>query len=153
MEVSRSGFYEHLGRKKSNARIERGALEGFVVEAFERRKGRCGCRRIDRELRKSGIAVSEKRVLRIMRKPGFAGRGATRKHRIQKKAEPGDPRLNLASGGRHRMHARERRAALSRRRDRRLLPQGRGLVDVRAHHREGRDRRDRAGGWQGGPAG
>ena len=40
--------------------------------------------------------MSEKRVLRIMRKPGLAGRGATRKRRIQKKAEPGDPRLNLA---------------------------------------------------------
>ena len=96
MEVSKSGFCEYLGRKKSNARIERGALEGFVVEAFERHKGRYGYRRIDRELRKSGIVVSEKRVLRIMRKPGLAGRGATRKRRIQKKAEPGDPRLNLA---------------------------------------------------------
>lgn len=95
MKVSRSGFYEHLGRKKSNAQIGRGALEGFVVEAFERHKGRCGCRRIDRELRKSGIVASEKRVLRIMRKLGLAGKGATRKHRIQKKVEPGDPRLNL----------------------------------------------------------
>ena len=51
MKVSRSGFYEHLSRKKSSARIERGALEGFVVEAFGRRKGRYGYRRIDRELR------------------------------------------------------------------------------------------------------
>lgn len=31
-----------------------------------------------------------------MRKPGLAGKGATRKRRIQKKVEPGDPRLNLA---------------------------------------------------------
>ena len=46
MEASRSGFYEHLGRKKPNTQIERGAPEGFAVEAFERRKGRCGCRRI-----------------------------------------------------------------------------------------------------------
>ena len=61
-------------------------------------------------------------------------------------------RAQRASGGRHRMHARERRAALPRGRDRRLLPQVRGLVDVRVHRREGRDRRDRAGGWQGGPA-
>ena len=53
MEVSRSGFYEHLSRKKPNARIERGALEGFAVEAFGRRKGRYGYRRIDRELRKA----------------------------------------------------------------------------------------------------
>lgn len=106
MEVSRSGFYGHLGRRRSNARIERGAPEGFAVEAFGRRRGRYGCRRIDRELRKSGIAVSEKRALRTMRKLGLAGRGATRKHRIQKKVGPGDPRLNLAerafaAGGRN----------------------------------------------------
>ena len=95
MKVSRSGFHEHLGRKKSNAQIGREALEGFVVEAFERHKGRYGCRRINRELRKSGIAASEKRVLHIMQKLGLAGRGATRERRIQKKVEPGDPRLNL----------------------------------------------------------
>lgn len=108
MEASRSGFYEHLGRKKSNAQIEREALEGFVVEAFERRKGRCGRRCIDRELRKSGIAVSEKRVLHVMQKFGPAGKGAARKRRIQKKVEPGGPRLNLVEraftvGGRNRL--------------------------------------------------
>ena len=108
MKASRSGFYEYLGRKKSNAQIEREALEGFVAEAFERHKGRYGYRRIDRELRKSGIAVSEKRVLRTMRKLGLAGKGATRKHRIQKKVEPGDPRLNpveraFTVGGRNRL--------------------------------------------------
>ena len=108
--VSKTGFYEYLGRKKSNAQIGREALEGFVAEAFERHKGRCGYRRIDRELRKSGIAVSEKRAPRIMRKLGLAGRGATRKRRIQKKAEPGDPRLNLAerafaAGGRNGLRA------------------------------------------------
>ena len=95
MKASKSGFYEHLSRKKPNAQIEREALEGFVVEAFERHKGRYGCRRIDREPRKSGIAASEKRVLRIMQKLGLAGKGATRKRRIQKKVEPGGPRLNL----------------------------------------------------------
>ena len=95
MKVSKSGFYEYLGRKKSDAQIEREAIEGFVVEAFERHKGRYGYRRINRELRKSGIVVSEKRVLRIMQKLGLAGKGATRKRRIQKKIEPGDPRLNL----------------------------------------------------------
>ena len=95
MKASKSGFCEYLSRKKSNARIEREALEGFVVEAFRRRKSRYGYRRIDREPRKSGIAVSEKRVLRIMQKPGLAGKGATRKRRIRKKVEPGDPRSNL----------------------------------------------------------
>ena len=108
MKVSKSGFYEYLGRKKSNAQIERGALEGFAVEAFERRKDCYGCRRIDRELRKSGISVSEKRVLRTMRKLGLAGKGATRKHRIRKRVEPGGPRLNRVEraftvGGRNRL--------------------------------------------------
>lgn len=106
VEASKSGFYGYLSRKKSNARIEREALEGFVVEAFGRRKGRYGYRRIDRELRKSGIAVSERRVLRIMRKLGLAGKGATREHRIRKKVEPGGPRSNpaeraFAVGGRN----------------------------------------------------
>ena len=40
--------------------------------------------------------MSEKRALRTMRKLGLAGRGATRKHRIRKRVEPGGPRLNLA---------------------------------------------------------
>lgn len=110
MKVSKSGFHEHLGRKKSNVQIEREALEGLVVEDFERHKGRYVYRRIDRELRKSGIAASEKRVLHIMQKLGLAGKGATRKRRIQKKVEPGDPRLNLAEraftvGGRNRLRA------------------------------------------------
>ena len=47
-------------------------------------------------------------MLRIMRKLGLAGRGATRKRRIRKKVEPGDPRPNLAerafsAGGRNRL--------------------------------------------------
>ena len=108
MKVSKSGFCEYLGRRKSNARIEREALGGFVVEAFGRRKGRCGYRRISRELRRSGIAVGERRVLRVMQELGLAGKGATREHRIQRKVEPGDPRLNLVEraftvGGRNRL--------------------------------------------------
>lgn len=108
MKVSKSGFYEYLGRRKPNARIGREALEGSVAEAFERHKGRHGHRRINRKLRKSGIAVGEKRVLRVMRKLGLAGKGAARKHRIQKKVEPGDPRLSLVEraftvGGRNRL--------------------------------------------------
>ena len=111
MKVSKSGFYEqHLCRKRYNAQIERGTLEGLFVEAFERHKGRYGYRRINREPRKSGIAVSEKRVPHIMRKLGLAGKGAARKRRIQKKVEPGGPRLNLverafSAGGRNRLWA------------------------------------------------
>ena len=54
--------------------------------------------------------MSEKRALRTMRKLGLAGKGATRKHRIQEKVGPGDPWLNLvgrafAVGGRNRLWA------------------------------------------------
>ena len=38
MKVSKSGFYEYLGRKKSNAQIEREALEGFAVEVLRKRQ-------------------------------------------------------------------------------------------------------------------
>ena len=64
--VSKSGYYEFRNRRKSNQQIEREALEGFVVEVFNEHKARYGYSRINRELRKIGITVSEKRVLGIM---------------------------------------------------------------------------------------
>lgn len=97
MGVSKSEYYDYLKRRKPNARIEREALEGFVVEKLELRKGRYGYRRIDREPRRDGIAVSEKRVLGVMRKPGLKAKGATRGHRRAKAVEMGDPRVNLAN--------------------------------------------------------
>ena len=98
MKVSKSGFYEHLGRKKSNAQMEREAQGPLRLPAHRPRTA------------KSGIAASGKRVLHIMQKLGLAGRGAARERRIQKKVEPGDPRLNLAErafavGGRNRLRA------------------------------------------------
>lgn len=95
LHVSKSEYYDYIKRRKSNAQIEREALEGFVVEKFEQHKGRYGYRRINRELRKEGIVVSEKRVLAIMRKLGMQAKGATRKHRRAKVVEKGDPRINL----------------------------------------------------------
>ena len=95
LKASKSGLYEHPGRKKPDARIESEALEGLAVDAFRRHKGRCGCRRIDQELRRGGIVVSGKRVPHIVRKPGIVAEGAARRHRIAKKVEPGDPRLDL----------------------------------------------------------
>ena len=95
--VSKSEYYDYLKRRKSNAQIEREALEGFVVEKFELHKGRYGYRRINRELRRDGIAVSEKRVLSVMRKLGLKAKGATRRHRRAKAVEMGDPRVNLVN--------------------------------------------------------
>ncbi|MEC4295549.1 IS3 family transposase [Adlercreutzia shanghongiae] len=97
LRVSRSEYYDYIKRGKSNAQIEREALEGFVAERFEAHKGRYGYRRINRELRKDGIVVSEKRVLNVMRKLGLQAKGATRKHRRARAVEAGDPRVNLVN--------------------------------------------------------
>ena len=94
LRVSRSEYYDHSNRPKSNAQIGREALEGFVVEKFEPRKGRYGYRRINRELRRDGIVASEKRVLAVMRRLGLQAKGTARKHRRAKPVERGDPRAN-----------------------------------------------------------
>lgn len=94
MKVSKSGYCEYIRRRKSNARIERGALEGFAKDAFERHRAGYGYRRINQELRKMDILVDGKRVLHIMRRLGLAAEGATGKRRKQKAVEPGDPRPN-----------------------------------------------------------
>jgi len=97
LKVSKSGYHGFLGRRKSNAQIEREAPGRFVVEIFDRHKGRYGYRRINRELRRSGIAVSEKRILNAMGKLGLQAEGATRKHRRSGPVEKGDPRVNLVN--------------------------------------------------------
>ncbi|MCQ5091891.1 transposase [Slackia exigua] len=66
---------EGPGRGKPNARIEREAPEGFAVDASGHRKGRCGCGRNGCGFGKSGIAVSEKRTLHVMQKPGPIAKG------------------------------------------------------------------------------
>ena len=94
LRVSRSEYYDYLNRPKSNAQIGREALEGFVVEKFELHKGRYGYRRINRELRRDGIVVSEKRVLAVMRRLGLQAKGTARKHGRAKPVERGDPRVD-----------------------------------------------------------
>ena len=95
LHVSKSEYYDYLNRPKSNAQIERGALEGFVVEEFGLHEGRHGCRRINRELRRDGTAAGGRRVLAVMRRLGLQAKGTTRKHRRAKPVEKGDPRVNL----------------------------------------------------------
>ena len=94
LRVSRSEYYDHLSRPKSNARIGREAPEGLVVEKLEPRKGRYGHRRINREPGRDGIVVSGKRVLAVMRRPGLQAKGTARRHGRAKPVERGDPRVN-----------------------------------------------------------
>ena len=95
--MSKSGCHGFLGRRKSNAQTGREALERFVAETFDRHGGRYGYRRINRELRRSGIVVSEKRFLNVMRRLGLQAKGATRRHRGSRPVEKGDPRVSLAN--------------------------------------------------------
>lgn len=93
--VQKSGFYELLGRRKSDEQIEREALERFMKDEFERHGGRYSYRRINHELRRTGIYVSEKHILSAMRKLGLQAKGATRRHRRARAVEKGDPHVNL----------------------------------------------------------
>ena len=95
MRVPESEYHGYVKRRKPDAQIEREALEGLVAERFDLRKGRYGHRRIDRELRRDGIVVSEKRVLAAMCKPGLQAKGASRKRKRAKAVEMGDPRADL----------------------------------------------------------
>ncbi len=98
LKASRSGYYEFLGRRKSNAQTEREALERFVVEILDGHKGGCGCRRVNRELRRGGVAVSERRIPNVTRKLGLQAKGATGRRRRSRPVEKDDPRVNLVNG-------------------------------------------------------
>lgn len=68
--VSKSEYRDYVKRGKSDVRIWREALGGFVAGRLDLHKGRHGYRRINREPRRDGIVVGEKLVLAVMRKPG-----------------------------------------------------------------------------------
>ena len=93
--MSKSEYCDYVKRRKSNAQIEREALEGLAAERLDLHKGRYGYRRINRELRRDGIVASEKRVPAAMRKLGLQAKGASRKRRRVKAVEMGDPRASL----------------------------------------------------------
>lgn len=94
--MSKSEYYDYVKRRKSNAQIEREALEGLVAERFDLHKGRYGYRRINRELRRDGIVVSEKRVLAVMRK---LANGKGRKARKQSGARSNTSNFTTTGGG------------------------------------------------------
>lgn len=74
LHVSKSEHCDYSNRPKPGAQMEREALEGFVVEKFELHRGQYGYRRINREPRRDGTAVGEKRAPAAMRRPGLKAR-------------------------------------------------------------------------------
>jgi transposase InsO family protein len=75
--VSTSGFYDWRAREAAGP-TERQLAEAELVELmrdiFEASDGNYGVPRMGKELRRAGLAVNEKRVRRLMRLHGMAGR-------------------------------------------------------------------------------
>lgn len=65
--VSRSGYYESLGRPPSDHRIEDDQLRPQIKAAFEKGRKNYGTRRIKDTLKKQEIHASRRRIGRLMR--------------------------------------------------------------------------------------
>ena len=74
LDVSRSGFYAWDERGRSTRSSEDAKLTVHILAAFKVGRGAYGSPRVHDELKASGIAVSRKRVARIMRELGLEGR-------------------------------------------------------------------------------
>jgi len=74
LDVSRSGFYAWDERGRSTRSSEDAKLIVHVLAAFKTGRGAYGSPRVHDELKAAGIAVSRKRVARIMRELGLEGR-------------------------------------------------------------------------------
>jgi transposase InsO family protein len=89
-EVSTSGFYDWCHREQSGPSerdLADAQLVGLMREIFDAAEGAYGVPRMHRELRDNGIVVNEKRVRRLMRLHGMAGRCIRRRVRT---TIPGD---------------------------------------------------------------
>jgi transposase InsO family protein len=83
-EVSTSGFYDWCAREAAgptDREIAEAELVGLIREIFEVTEGNYGVPRIHRELRDHGVKVNIKRVRRLMRLHGMAGRCIRRRVR------------------------------------------------------------------------
>lgn len=83
-EVSTSGFYDWLKREAAGPtarELADDALVELMREIFDAADGNYGVPRMHRELRKTGLQINEKRVRRLMRQHGMAGRCLRRRAR------------------------------------------------------------------------
>jgi transposase InsO family protein len=83
-DVSTSGFYDWCTRESAEP-TEREVVEAELVELmreiFDASDGNYGVPRVWRELRRGGLTINEKRVRRLMRLHGMAGRFRRRRCR------------------------------------------------------------------------
>jgi putative transposase len=106
--VSTSGYYDWFAREAAGP-TERQVAEGELVELmreiFDASDGNYGVPRMYKELRRGGLVVNEKKVRRLMRRHGMAGRCRRRSCRttypgpdgfvipdlVERRFEPGAP--------------------------------------------------------------
>jgi transposase InsO family protein len=82
--VSPSGFYDWRERRAGGAterQVAEAELVGLMREIFDAADGNYGVPRMYTELRRAGLVVNRKRVHRLMRRYGMAGRCVRRKCR------------------------------------------------------------------------
>ena len=72
--VSRSGFYEWCRRPQSARDVEDERLKVLVHEAHRQGRTFYGSPRVHRALKKQGVRVSRKRIVRLMQEEGLVGR-------------------------------------------------------------------------------
>jgi transposase InsO family protein len=86
LKVSRAAFYAHLAGPSQHEREDAG-LAGQIQAVHQRSKGRYGAPRVHAELRRRGRRHSRKRIARVMRTAGIAGKTPRR----WRKTTIGDP--------------------------------------------------------------
>ena len=69
LQVSRSGYYAWEARGRSTRSVADDKLAVDVAAAFQVGRGAYGSPRVHKELKASGIAVSRKRIARLMVSP------------------------------------------------------------------------------------
>ncbi|MGE4163942.1 MAG: IS3 family transposase [Vicinamibacterales bacterium] len=93
-EVSTSGFYDWCAREAAGPterQLADAQLVELIREIFAATDGNYGVPRIHRELRDRGITVNIKRVRRLMRRQGLAGRAVRRRVRTTIGGPDGHP--------------------------------------------------------------
>jgi transposase InsO family protein len=77
LKVSRAAFYAHLAGPSRHERQD-AELTGQIQAVHEQSKGRYGAPRVHAELRRQGRRHSRKRIARLMRTAGIAGKAPRR---------------------------------------------------------------------------
>lgn len=96
LDVSPSGFYEWCSRSPSDRELSEAALLERIRKIHKENKGRYGAPRIHAELREEhGMRVSRKRVERLMRLAGLAGRHQRRRRALTKQDQAATPAPDL----------------------------------------------------------